>query len=383
MRELHHVETLVFYDKPELFIAQDKIGMSYVCILVEIAGEADTYLCVPVSEGRRRQLLAGDLDLRQVFEAPETEEAYAGLAIEGDMRRIQTRLIPIAEIGEAWLPATGIFLEPEPLFSNEVVTEAHRRRRAVVDLTLRPPESWAESSIAVTHLSQGLRLFQSLIANAYRKALRRLDSATRTVISGSENYELQVLGTSPGSFTVHMQAAIPADLVGYSQVAKALEIVDRISLVVDDPPQALNLVAEYGGHFAVAFKRLLLFIRETDTPVAYEWSMPGREDSTKREIATRFAGPLYDVLAERLEIGMEQVRLEGTVSKVDVDTRTWRIVDEESGHPHSGACAPGVSLAGIVIKEQRYEFICEEQLEEEAATGREYTKLYLTSWRPL
>ena len=383
MRELEYSQTLVYYDGPQLLLAHDPLGVAYVCLLEELVEGKATYLCSPVSDGRLHRLLGGDVDLREIYTTPEVPEIFKGIVLEDSLSGIQIKPVSLDALDPSWLPDPGFFLEPALLPDDEVAAEARRRKRAIVNLTLRPPESWAEPKITATNLSQGVRLFQKVITQAYRKAMRTLDAKTRSVVAFTEQYELEVFAFSPGSFTVHMQAAAPADLVNYSQIARALDILDKINAVADQPEQAVNLVAQFGGHFAAAFRTLVRFVVETETPLAYQWSMPSRDDSTRRELPLRYAGPLYDALIERVELGVDVVSLKGWVDKVDVTYGTWRLLDEVTGRPYAGQSLGGVYLAGITTKTQRYEFICEERIEEDPATGRELTKLYLRSFAPI
>jgi class 3 adenylate cyclase len=381
MHVLSHSETLLFYDVPELFVAHDQLGTAYVCLLVELDEETHKYLCVPISRDRLLRLLDAELDLRHVLESPETGEAFEGRAISGDLGRIETEALPLDEIPEDWFPAPGFLLDLEPAPDIGIVDESRKRNRAVIHYTLRPPESVEESKISAVHLSEGVNRFQKLLQWAYSKAMRDIGGRVREEISSTANYELEVFAFSPGSFTIHMQTVAQADLVGYSHIARALEILDEVSYEDQDIENAVEVVAHYGGHFATQYKNLLKFIVDNEIPVSYEWSMPKRPDSTRRDLRPRYAKPLYEALVKRSDIGREEKRLLGILTKVDIKGRTWRLLDQED-QEHTGYWdrSSRVTLAGLVIETQRYEFICEERLEEERATGKEFTKLFLIDY---
>ncbi len=74
VRQLQRNETLVYFDMPQLFYASDPIGLDYRCLLVSTDEKEDTYLCTPISLPRLKQFLYGFLDLRIVFENPETQD---------------------------------------------------------------------------------------------------------------------------------------------------------------------------------------------------------------------------------------------------------------------------------------------------------------------
>ncbi len=364
-----------------MFIARDNLDTSFVCLVVERDEESDKYLCVPVSPGRLRRLLDGQVDLREVLQFSETGESYQGRAVNGNLDQIETSPISHGDISEHWLPEEGFFLSREPMPNVTVVEDAHQKQRAIIHCTLRPPEAWEEPKITAEHLSEAVALIQRIVRHAYVKAIRDVRFPDRDVLLSPSNYELEVYAFSPGSFTVQMQTAATADLLGYSQVARALDILDRVNREIHNPEDAVELVAHYGGHFAAAYRDLLEFVIKNDTGISYEWSMPERRDSTTREIRTTVAKPLYAALVERVEIGREERKLTGKFTKLDEKYGKWRLVAED-GSEHSGECDPsgGVTLAGLIIGTQRYALICDERLKQQRGTGRETTQLYLVSY---
>jgi len=384
MHLLQRQDILSFYDVPQVFTVRDEVDTLYLCVLAELGEEADKYLCVPVSNGRLARVVGGQLDLREVFETPESGEVFEGTAHNGDLRQLETRPLPPGAIPQQWLPDPGFFVDVEPALDVEIVEQARTRDRAVIHYTLTPPESAEEPKIAVTHLSQAITRFQKVVEWAYRKAMPDTDAGFAEEIRLPENYQLEVFAFSPGSFTVHMQTVARADLVGFSHVARALDILDAVNHEAQEVEKAVELVARYGGHFATQYKNWLRFIIDNDIPVAYEWSMPTRHYSTRTDVRPREAKPLYQALVRRKDIGQEVKKLVGVLTKVDANSGTWRLRDdqgrERTGHWETSS---DVTLAGLVIKSKTYEFICEERLEEEPATGREFAKLYLIRYNEI
>jgi len=179
-----------------------------------------------------------------------------------------------------------------------------------------------------------------------------------------------------------MQSVATADLVGYVQTARALDLVDTVVRLSDDPDKTVNMIAQQGGgHFATAYKDLVHFILETHTPIDYEWSMPERATSSRGRITVVQAQPLYDALSQREELGVEEKKLIGSLTKVDTKNRTWRLVAEDDQKEYHGSSK--VALAGLVAETQKYEFVCQERLREERGTGRESTELQLIRYRAL
>ena len=385
MRVLAHFETLVYYDGPQLFIAHDQFGVRYVCLLVEQTEVYDKYLCVPVTSRNLQSLRSNERDLRDILQNPETGETFQAEVSGGHLESIEIQPIEIQRIPLSWFPEPGFVIHETPASVNPVVQEAQKRQRAIVEYTLNPPESEIESKITVAHLSQAIRLVQRLVKHAYRQAIREADHKLREVLIDPHNHELEVYAFSPGSFTVHMQSASPVDMFGYSQMAKALEILDLVTRDLEHPQEVLERIVPYRGHFATAYKDFLEFITANETSIAYEWSMPGLETSTRRHITTKQAEPLYHILAKHDDVGIEEVRFVGTLTKVDTKYGRWRLKSEVDQQEHQGVSDPsaGVNLDGLIVETQRYEFICEEQIKEQRGTGRETTELHLISYRTL
>ena len=383
MRSLYHTETLLYFDAPLLISAIDQLGVNFVCLLIDQIENEDQYLCIPLSKGRLNLLRLGEISLRDAFTSVETNEYFIARVENGNLTTIQTHLINPSEIINDWLPDGDTYLEQKQADTNTVLLEANDRQRAVIHCTLNPPESYQESKITAEHLSEAVRLFQRLIKYTYESAIKvsKFSKEVRELIQSTKNYTLEIYGVSEGSFTIHMQTAEPVDLLGYANIAKALDVIDAINFDADDPQIVVDTLSKQSGHFVSAYKDLLQFVIDTNTPFAYEWSMPAKQKSTRTSIVPRQARPLYEAISERTELGKEEIILSGRFTKIDEDYNKWRLTSDENGKKFYGDSY--VKLGGIVIETVRYEIICEEVLEEDIVTKREIRKLYLKSFREL
>jgi hypothetical protein len=380
MKILNHSENLVWYDGLQVFVAHDQFDTKFVCVLVEQKEQADTYLCAPISALRPRDLVEGKLDFRLVFENPEIEDLLR-IQVNGenfyDMLAVQ---VPRTQVPLGWLPDHDCFLKLEAAPTVEVLEEAVSRKRAVIQYRLDPPEARIETKILVENLAQAIKVIQRLVKHAFRRTIRDLDKFARERLISPDYYQLEVLPLkSKGSFVVYMQSLIPPDLFGHVEISQALEAIDQVFEVSSVPTEAVQKVAELGPHFASAYKDLLKFVSDTETSFEYKWATPDRKTS-RGQITVSQAIPLYTALSERTDIGVETVKLIGKLTKVDEKTKTWRLTSEEDQKEINGSSE--IELAGLVIETQRYEFTCEERLEEERGSGREISKLYLKSFRP-
>jgi hypothetical protein len=295
---------------------------------------------------------------------------------------MQATPIPATRVPPDWLPDYGFFLKLDKPVAIGVLEEAVSRKRAVIQYRLDPPEARTEAKILAENLAQAIKLIQRLVKHAFRRAIRDLGKPLRETLISPENYQLEVLAFRPrGSFNVYMQSSVSSsDLFGQVEISQALEAIDRVVGLSSAPVEAVQKVAELGPHFASAYKDLVKFISDTDTSFEYKWATPDRK-TNRGEITVSQAMPLYTAISERTDIGVETVKLIGKLTKVDEKTRSWRLTSEEENKEIGGTSE--TDLAGLVIETQRYEFTCEERLEEEKGSGREITKLYLKSFRLL
>jgi hypothetical protein len=377
MRQLSYTDALVIYDGLQVFVAQDQFGTKHICTLVEQSTSIDKYICVPISFDRLQRLIQSEVDLRDIYVMPEDEELFLIQSEGGILDHLTASPMSLRDIPETWLPQPEFYIKTEPIPDVKVIEEAISRSRAIIHFRLNPPEAISESKIYAENLSQATKLIQRLVKYSYRKAIQHFEKELRDILNISENYQLEIFAFSPGSFTLHMQSALPTDLVGYAEIEKAFEIIDKITALSNNPDATVDQVSQLGGHFATAYKDLLKFITESGTNLDYEWASPEKHKSTRRSISTSQAKPLYEALIERSDIEIETIRIIGKLTKVDEKLKTWRLKSESDGKEYSGISE--VDLAGLVIETEKYELICEERLEEERGSGKEFTRLYIVS----
>jgi hypothetical protein len=111
-RIIQHQETLIDYDSPQLFVAYDQFKTQYLCLLVECSEYNDKFLCVPITSSRLKAFFSGWIDLRELYENPESDELFYADVV-GLIKDIQ--LIPIAceSLSEAWLPEGDFYFNKD------------------------------------------------------------------------------------------------------------------------------------------------------------------------------------------------------------------------------------------------------------------------------
>lgn len=112
------VETLIWHDFPQLFLAKDRIGGDYLCLAVDDSEELPRYISVAISQERLHLLKAGKIDLHSVFAHPEMGMWHQITSLD-DSGAVAEPLPELEKLPEEWLPAPGEILPPQSLLRPE------------------------------------------------------------------------------------------------------------------------------------------------------------------------------------------------------------------------------------------------------------------------
>jgi hypothetical protein len=380
MRTIRHTKTLFYYDGPQVFEARDAIGGHYIGVMVEPEAGEDRYLIKGSSPESLRLFRSGALDLRSLLLDTVSDDWFLGTAPGGFGEPFATTLRQEALDNSGFLPESGFFLHDQ-VTADETLREARERNNLVMEVSVEPPEATYEHRIRVSTLAALLNHVQTVVKHAYGVALRDLSLETRRAVDKSNAHLLDVvIPAAPGSFRVFFEASKETDLLGRSEMARALERVDQLFEHAADPARALAIVKEHKGHLAGAYLRLLKFLVETRTGIRYSWAEPGFSRPKAGSVSESQARPLVDVLSGVSNLGAEQVSFVGKLEKGDTHG-TWRISSPEgdfSGKVREG----GPSMEGLKLG-STYRFSCLEEIEEVESTGREIRSLYLLEYEPV
>lgn len=387
-REAFLEAILLDVDGPQIIVVRDTVGTSYIGLLTESSRESDTFLCTAASTRRLADLRQGRMDLREAFLTPELTEYFAGRLTNVDDNPPRLLLDRIDTLPVEWLPDEGFFLhdflQAVPPGATTIVSEATERHRAIVHFTLNPPEASEAAKINADRLAVALEAFQNLVRHAYRRAIAGLSGSLRARASSEDNYTLEVFGFATGSFEVRLQSKASADLLGYSNLSRALKKIDELTAHLESPEVALEVAKQNRGHFVKAYQNLLRFIAESGTPMTYYWADPAEAVGTPRKISREAASSLYELLVSRQELSVEQHVLIGSFIKADVRNGSWTLLTAEKKEYH-GQLVEGqeLSLSGIILDTRLYRIVCEERIEETIGSGRQSTKLFLRELQAL
>jgi len=378
MKTIRHSATLFYYDGPQVFEARDGIGGHYVAVLVGPEGGQDSYLVAGVAPERLRQFRNGTLDLRSLLSEENEGEWFLASADRGWDQPLNLTPQSRSLAASGLLPDAGFILHDFPA-EPQTLQEARDRNNLVLEIAVDPPEAAEEHRIRVGTLSGLLGNVQMLIKHAYGAARRDLSVPSRRRIDHSNAHLMDVvIPAAAGSFRIVLEAVRRPDLLGQSELYRALERVDALFEHAGDPSRGLATVKEHKGHLAGAYLRLLRFLVEHKTGLRYSWAEPTFSKPNTRSISEAEARPLVDALSGVSNLGAEPVILDGALEKADAVNGTWRLVT--SDEKHAGKTKNGEpSLLGLKIG-GNYQFNCLEEIEEVEGTGREQRTLYLMEY---
>ena len=115
MRPLTLINTLEYYDVPQILVAADATGTNYLCTLYKNdAEDGFLYLGVQISEPRLMAFLGGQLDLRDAYVHPEVENALYVVTARNEVLTATILLQPQG-LTEDMLPEAGYFYDASDL----------------------------------------------------------------------------------------------------------------------------------------------------------------------------------------------------------------------------------------------------------------------------
>lgn len=120
MRPLTLINTLEYYDVPQILVAADATGTNYLCTLYKNdAEDGFLYLGVQISEPRLMAFLGGQLDLRDAYVHPEVENALYVVTARNEVLTATILLQPQG-LTEDMLPEAGYFYDSSDLTDEPV-----------------------------------------------------------------------------------------------------------------------------------------------------------------------------------------------------------------------------------------------------------------------
>lgn len=379
MRKINHHSTLYYYDGPQVFEARDSIGGHYVGVMIEPDGESDRYLICGVDPSQLREFREGNVDLRELLLQSSVEEWFLSVD-EHSLSQPLDLHTGSGEIPEEYLPEAGFYLTVLEDDST-VLAEARERQNMILELSVSPPEATEEHRIHASTLGGLLHHFQILVKHSYTSAKKDLTLKARRSLDSGNAHVLDVyVPAKAGSFRICLTASKSADMIGQTEVARAMAKLDLLFENPDDIKRTMETVKSYKGHLAGSYVRFLEFLDKHETGLEYFWADSSSDHSVHRQIKRSQIRPLLTQFSGFSNLGSESISIVGKLKNACSDKGTWRLKTSEGEFRGKTQKDPKF-LEGLQIG-SRYQFDCIEVIEEIAATGRELRRLYLEEYQP-
>ena len=372
-RKLHIDRILVFNDFPELFLAQDRSGLDYLCLLTNLEIDLYNYHCVAISKKRLYHFLNGKIDLRDIFTNPELPEWWH--ATDTSKSEFEITFYSNEGLKEEYLPEIDCFFSDE-LQDDLIRSEVVEHNNVIVHLSLSDTNN--RQSIPIDDLGDFSKLYQALVENAYKKSILNSDIKDKRSFIIPENYKLEAFAASPGSFNLHLVSRSNKDLFGNSIIEEGLRRIDDIISYTESEEELIESLRQIKGHTISNYRRLLEKIINRNINFKYRWHSPSSSVIHTRTINQQYATRVKEILDLKDELVQEIREFIGLVKQADVERGNWRITNEEDGKDYSGE-SDGHLLDGITLETVRYKLICEEIIEAMKVTEKEKINYRLIS----
>lgn len=371
MKTILHTATLLYYDGAQIFEGRDLIGGHYVATLIDVANGADTYAVVGVSPESLRRFRSGAMDLKSLMLETPDEQWYIAHpeGDEDDPISLEPQTSPLAE--SDCLPDDGLVLYDDSI-DDLALAEARARGNVVFEFSVNPPETARGHRVRAGTLAGMLSHIQRMVKYSYQ---REMSARPRPHRVYKDEYLMDVvIPAAPGSFRVVLEAATPPDMFGYGGLAIAMKRMDEVFESVADPRKAVERLRDHKGHLAKSCIDLLGFLSNVGSGLRYSWAEPRLTAAKHGGVSQADAENLSRILSEVVDIGREDVTLEGELERANRSVDSWALLTKE-GVKSGKIRDDEISLNGLEVG-KRYRFDCVEEIEVDSAGG-EKSVLYL------
>jgi hypothetical protein len=375
MNTVRHKITLLEYDGPQIFEAEDPIGGHYIAYRLDHGAGDELFVVAGVAPEPLRLFKVGELDLRTLLVERVVSEWYIARPTGGleDDLDLELQQFPL-KLHQS-LPDPGLTLRHTQSV-DETLSEAIARNNLILQVSVNPPEAARAHRIRMNSLAGLLQKVQVLIKHAYIVSIRGTSKEFKSSINDRKNaHVFNVLVGAGGSYRLLLEPATSVDLFGENEARRAMAIIDELFENAGNTEQMEQTLTRYRGHLAGAFKRLLEHIVSIESPFDYAWAEPHFTHSRTHSMTKGEAAPLIDFLSRRSNLTEEEVTITGRCTMANEKTGHWHVENDEGSHFGTVHPESTETLNDVVIG-RIYTFRCIEEITEDSG-GRELRQLKL------
>lgn len=357
------VQTLYFYDVPQLVLLENSFGDLYLCLLSDEG--TMSYLAIRISKNRVKRLLNGELDLRDAYTAPESTQYYSVSPTEDGTYEL-TKLED--EVTDELLPDAGFIL---PSSHEEKERSMHEDllewRRPILKLGVC--DSSNSHAIPVDTLSGLTANFSRFVQHLIAKRASKGETIAPFV----------VYGTEAASFNLKMYVDTGfADLEFFgSSVDKYLqEIGDLLSWNGEE--KFRQDISELKGHPLKGLRSFVSFLVENKLSLKYQWLSNTEAQSVSLSTTCGDLETIQSILQEKTELERVILKARGVITKASIEKGGEWMLRMSDNKVISGRVEDLSILSGVAINTS-YDIQYEDIIEEDVVSRKELHRSILRS----
>ncbi len=366
-------QILVYYDLPELFIANDEVNTSFICLLTDFTNNIPFYYSTAISKDRLSQFIQGKIELYHILSEPEINEWYY-FHLEKD--NLTANKVEIDSFPINLLPERGFFVNNEINNNELIVNEVTEKENAVVHIAVTDEND--DYGIDTDDLGDILKLYTVILENTYKRAISEHNFKSKKSFLLPKNYKMRAFASSKSSFNLHLYSQSNKDLFGNCMVEYGLEKIEQILTEYASEDELITNLQSIKGHAISSFKKLLKKVIDENLKIKHKWFAPNQKEVHFKTINQDSAKKIYDLLNLSTELEEEIKIFIGVFVQADVERGTWRIKNLEDNKEYNGE-ATLEQLKGITLDTITYKLTCQEIVEEFKISEKEKKKYIFKS----
>jgi len=326
---LEIIEVYEFYDKPCLFSCRNVAGQIFLAVWIDETSYSDSWLYVPTSLRRLRQVITGAIELKSAF-----SEAEDGFVFEINIPHHESKInvvkILSENLEEDQLPTSGEFLNCQSQMitslaeKNDAKRSATQLRRVVLNLAF---DFLGIDIMQAPMVDLGglLQSIQSLI-----DALGQFRTGQPTVKGNIperiiQQTKLVVAGTFASSFGIEIIALDQPDLWGNSLVEEAIESFLKLIQIGKDFDRLSEFLLEIKPRAASKYGTLLKKLVHANARIKAEWGSFNIDKGNYAELSLSDAKIALEIIRQVEENNPRQYEIDGELVGINKRTKSFEI----------------------------------------------------------
>ena len=354
-------EVLDYYDVPQLFVAQDNVLTSYLCLTYDI-DEEGVLQCVAVniSPSKLNNFLTGHIDLKEIFLNPELNRY--DVLVDGD--DVDARLRDCC-FEDRMLPDEGYRIDFAQIEDRDMIRASREENRTILRIAYNYEST--NHTISSKILTNTVSNFQTIISKAYRRINRGQEEGPSL---------LYVRAPIAASFDLEFMTGECSDLFGSSKVADTLEMIKPLFSDLDD--EVADCLANFKDVHSY-YKSLVKELSDNELSFKFKWVQSSTEYKVSEcKVSKELVPKLYSLASSIEPLDDSTETIEGSFFMANTKNGRWGFAPSTGSRLKYGTCLEKTKLHGIILNKQLYRITCTVSPSRNPITGKEYRTYILT-----